>query len=127
MLNHRLSIGWVEQSLLFPFTRYSHYHVVEQTGRPLDDIEVAVSQGIEAAGINDRFQGRDSSRCTLKKEPGQLPGFSRINSLKSTAISPCTYVPVTGVRSGSGSPLTSTLAPSRKSTVTVLTATESPA
>ena len=79
MLNHRLSLGRAEQRLFFPFTCYSHYHVVEQTGRPLDDIEVAVSQGIEAAGINARFQGRDSSRCTLKKEPGQLPGFSRIN------------------------------------------------
>ncbi|GIT06024.1 MAG: hypothetical protein CM1200mP29_14350 [Verrucomicrobiota bacterium] len=69
-----LSLGGAQQRLFSPL-RLSHYHVVEQTGRPLDDIEVAVSRGSKLPGINDRFQGRGLYRCTLKKEPGQLPGF----------------------------------------------------
>jgi hypothetical protein len=35
---------------------------------------VAVGQGVEAAGINDRSHARNRSRAGTKKEPGQLSG-----------------------------------------------------
>ena len=42
LLNHGFSLGGGEQRLLAPVAGHGHHHTVKQTGRPLDDIQVAV-------------------------------------------------------------------------------------
>src|ERR1041385_5220158 len=46
-----------------------HDDFVEEFGRALDEVEVAIGQGIEAAGINDRAHGR--SLTSLRPVPTQ--------------------------------------------------------
>jgi len=49
---------------------------------------VAVGQGVEAAGINDRSHARNRSRAATKKEPGQSPGLLIIYPLKTDCDQP---------------------------------------
>ena len=83
LLDQRLSLGGGEQRLLAPVAGHGHHHTVKQTGRPLDDIQVAVGQGVEAAGINDRSHARNRSRAGTKKEPGRFVRALKIEFVKN--------------------------------------------